>query len=239
MGKSKRTRGLAAYQRAHRQEWLGDTLHEIAVPERCTSITVNGPELEAAIWSDLEEFIRQPHLVAAELSKQKTPAQDGIIAQLAHVDRQIAEREAELDRCLGLYTRGTISIDHLDAKAEEIQGALATLRAYRDSLIEEQRRADLWERETSGIVEALTALQERLDAGLDFANKRAIAQTLVKSIVIETPTDDDGNPYSVAHVTYRFERPEREVPLPIELAPIFQQWRHIDEFANLLYNVAP
>jgi hypothetical protein len=29
----KRTRGLAAYQRARRQEWLADTLHEIAVLE--------------------------------------------------------------------------------------------------------------------------------------------------------------------------------------------------------------
>jgi hypothetical protein len=30
---SKRSRGLAAYQRARRQEWLADTLHEIAVLE--------------------------------------------------------------------------------------------------------------------------------------------------------------------------------------------------------------
>lgn len=139
------------------------------------------------------------------------------------MDRQIAGREAEFDRCLGLYTRGTIPIDRLDAKAREIQGSLTTLRAYREGLIEAQRRADLWEREMSGIVEALTALQERLDAGLDFADRRAIAQTLVKSIVIETPMGDDSKPYSKAHVTYRFE-----------LAPIFQQWRHIDEFAILL-----
>ncbi|MBN1976844.1 MAG: hypothetical protein JW918_05535 [Anaerolineae bacterium] len=126
------------------------------------------------------------------------------------------------------------AIDRLDTKAEEIRGALATLRAYRDSLIEEQRRADLWERETSGIVEALTALQEQLDAGLDFADKRAIAQTLVKSIVIETPMDDDGKPYSKAHVTYRFEQPSPEIPLPIELAPIFREWRLVDNSSILL-----
>jgi site-specific DNA recombinase len=225
----RRKGGPHAYRCGGRYHW-----EHLGEDRRCTSITVNGRELEAVIWADCEEFIRQPHLVAAELNKHRTPAQDGITAQLAHVDRQIAEREAELDRCLGLYTRGTIPLDRLDTKAEEIRGALVTLRAYRERLTEEQRRADLWERETSGIVEALTALQEQLDAGLDFATKRAIAQTLVKSIMIETPTDDDGKPYSKAHVTYRFEQPSPEIPLPIELAPIFQQWRHIDEFSILL-----
>lgn len=33
MGKAKRTRGLAAYQRARRQEWLADTLTEVAALE--------------------------------------------------------------------------------------------------------------------------------------------------------------------------------------------------------------
>lgn len=33
MGKAKRTRGIATYQRARRREWLADTLHEIAVLE--------------------------------------------------------------------------------------------------------------------------------------------------------------------------------------------------------------
>ncbi len=33
MAKHKRTRGLAAYQRERHQEWLADTLHEIAVLE--------------------------------------------------------------------------------------------------------------------------------------------------------------------------------------------------------------
>jgi len=33
MGKHKRSRNLAAYQRARRQEWLADTLHEVAVLE--------------------------------------------------------------------------------------------------------------------------------------------------------------------------------------------------------------
>jgi len=98
----------------------------------------------------------------------------------------------------------------------------------------EQRRADLWEREILGVVEALTALQGQLEAGLEFDDRRAIVQVLVKGVLIETHTADDGKPCSMAHVTYRFERPESGAPLPAELVPLFSEWRHIDGFANLL-----
>jgi hypothetical protein len=47
MGKCKRTRGLAAYQRARRQEWLSDTVQEVAVLEG---------RLMAALGLDLKQI---------------------------------------------------------------------------------------------------------------------------------------------------------------------------------------
>lgn len=45
---------------------------------------------------------------------------------------------------------------------------------------------------------------------------------LVKGIQIETQVDGTGKPYAVAHVTYRFERPDiSETPIPIELESLF------------------
>jgi hypothetical protein len=72
-----------------------------------------------------------------------------------------------------------------------------------------------------GLMEVLTALQQRLDGNLSFDDKRAFVEMLVKDILIETHTDERGNPYSVAHVTYRFERPSAEAPIPVELEPLF------------------
>jgi hypothetical protein len=117
----------------------------------------------------------------------------------------------------------------LDTKAQEIKDGLAALAAYRAGLVEEQRRADLWEREMLGMVEALATLQVRLDAGLAFEDKRAVVKALVKGILIKTQTGDDGKPFAVAHVTYRFEQPEAEAPIPLELTSLFSmQWRDID-----------
>lgn len=175
----------------------------------------------------------QPHLVAIELSERRAPGSSDLVTQLANVDRRIVEQEAELDRCLGLYLRGTVPVEHLDAAAKKIRGSLAALRAYRTGLIEEQRRSERWELEMVGVIEALAALQAKLNIGLPFDERRMITKMLVKEILIETPSDSDGKPYSVAHITYRFERPTSETPLPIELAPLFA-WRHIDESRDLL-----
>lgn len=189
---------------------------------KCNSVTVPGPQLEDAVWADIEEFIRQPHLVAAELARQREPAGAAIAARLADVDRKIAERQAELNRYLTLYGRGTIEVELLDEKSGEIRGSLATLEAYRASLIEEQQRADLWEREVISVVEALATLQQRLDVGVTWEDKRAVVEMLVKGITIETHTDENGELYPIAHVTYRFERPRvTETLIPIELEPIF------------------
>ena len=103
-----------------------------------------------------------------------------------------------------------------------MRGKLAALDAYRSRLVEEQHWADLWEQEMVGLVEVLAALQERLDRGVTWEDKRAVVEMLVKGIVIETQTDEAGERYPVAHVTYRFEHPDlTEAPIPIELEPLF------------------
>jgi site-specific DNA recombinase len=191
-------------------------------PDPCRSLTIRAAELEGAIWADIEEFVQQPHLVAEELSTRRGPVGGELTAKIAEVDKAMKERKAEIDRYLTLYGRGTIPVERLDAKVSEVQGHLAALETYRASLVEEQRRLDLWEREMCGMVETLTALQEKLRAGVTFQDKRALVEMLVKRIKIETVTEDDGERYAKAHVTYRFERPDvSEAPIPIELEPLF------------------
>ena len=128
--------------------------------------------------------------MAAELTKQRGPASDEIPARLAEVDRAIAERKAETDRYLTLYGRGTIPVETLDAKVDEVQAHLVALRAYRGGLVEEERRADAWEQEMCGVIEALVALRERLNGGLPWEERRFYVELLVKGIVMETKIDE-------------------------------------------------
>lgn len=198
----------------------------------CNGATVVGPELDAAVWDDIERFIRQPHLVATELAKRRASTGTDIAVELAGVDQSISERKAELDRYLTLYGRGTIPVEQLDAKADEVRGSVATLEAYRAGLVREQRRADLWEQEIVGVVEALEAIQVRLDAGLPWEQKRHFVELLVKGILIETLIDESGKRCPVAHVTYKFERPAAEAPIPIELEPLFLDAGHFVELSR-------
>jgi hypothetical protein len=102
-----------------------------------------------------------------------------------------------------------------------VRGHLAALQAYRAGLVEKQRRADLWELEMVGVIEALTALQDTIRDGIDWETRRAVVELLVKEIVIETKHPEGGRSYPIAHVTYRFEQPTPEIPTPIELEPLF------------------
>jgi len=213
----RRDGGHHSYRCIARYDWV-----HIKAQKCDGGITIPGPELEEAIWADIEEFIRQPHLVAAELARRREPAGVAIAARLADVDRTIAQRNAELQRYLTLYGRGTIPIEQLDEKAEETRGSLATLEAYRASLIEEQQHADLWEHEMAGVLKTLATLRQRLDDNIAWEDKRVVVEALVKQIIVETHTDDNAQPYPVIHVTYKFERPDlTRAPIPIELEPVF------------------
>jgi len=212
----RRKGGAHSYRCIARYDWV-----RIKAQKCEGGITIPGPELEEAIWADIEEFIRQPHLVAAELVRQREPAGAAIASRLADVDRRITQRKAELERYLALYGRGMIPVKQLDEKAEETRGSLATLETYRANLIEEQQRADLWERDMASVLEALTTLRQHLDENIAWEDKRAIIEMLVKQIVAETHLDDENEPYPVIHVTYKFERPDAEAPIPIELEPVF------------------
>jgi site-specific DNA recombinase len=189
---------------------------------RCGSVTVPAAELEAAIWSDVEAFIRQPHLLAAELTRGRAGANDQAASEIAYTDRALADKRRELGRYLKLYGREGMPVEELEQVIAETRGHIVALEGYRQQSVERQRRADLWEVEIAGIVEALAVLREKLAQGLTWDDQRAFIEMLVKGIVIETRTDDAGERYPVARVTYSFERPQAEAPIPAELVPLFQ-----------------
>ena len=74
------------------------------------------------------------------------------------------------------------------------------------------------------VVEALAALQERLDAGLPWEEKRFYVELQFKGVLVETKTDENGEHYPIAHVTYRLERLSAPgIPTPVEMEPLFSQ----------------
>jgi hypothetical protein len=119
-----------------------------------------------------------------------------------------------------------------------VQGYLAALEAYHSSLVEEQRRANLWEQEMVGVVEALAALRQRLEQSVAWEDKRAVVQLLVKGIAIEARTGDDGERYAVCTSPTGSSAPLRwssQSPLSWSLSsPI--QWRQSGKLYDLGYN---
>ncbi len=200
----------------HYYACLGRTDYKKRKMEKCASVGINGVELETAIWADVEQFIRQPHRVITELADHVID--DGVEGWIADAERALVDRAAEMERYLTQYGRGVIPEEMLDRNVRQVRTAIQHLETYHASLVKQQRRTDLRETEMANVIETLTKLQTRLDAGLDWETKRAITKSLVGQIIIETKGDE--KPHPIVHVTYSFE-PQPDAPIPAELSPLF------------------
>ncbi|MGA2717111.1 MAG: recombinase family protein [Bryobacteraceae bacterium] len=171
--------------------------------ERCPAKDVNGIFLEDAIWSDIEEFLRNPGEVA-EILRQK-------IAARAHdrgpeFDRRSLEialetKAQERDRVLGLFRKGRINETALDAQLDEIQAEEQSLRARLEMASHIEPAQDI--AALANVEEMLTNLREKLDAGITWDSKRQLVEVLVDGITVDT-VGVGAAKQAIVNVRYKF-----------------------------------
>ena len=187
---------------------------------RCEAPNVPAHELEESIWQDCVQFIQQPHLLVTELARHHLPDARELQGAVAGVERQIVEKQTELDNYLRLYGRGTIAVERVERLVAEAETHLESLQNYRRQLLHKLHERSLWHQELDRLMEALGSLQAHIASGVTWEKKREIVELLVKQIVIETQADGRVQ----VHVTYRFEPPRAEETLiPADVVPLFGQ----------------
>jgi site-specific DNA recombinase len=185
-------------------------------PIDCCGASVDAREIEAEVWADVEQFIRDPAHVLTLLAAQsqgQADHEDGHRARLAGVQRELDNLQQQRDSVLALYRRGRISERDLDRQLDAIGQEETThqlahkraLAALEDATMAHDR------------LETARTLLQRLHARLDTepmtpALKRELIEALVVSITVDT--EEVGlskrgrvKRRAVVRVTYCFEEP--------------------------------
>jgi site-specific DNA recombinase len=103
---------------------IGTDKHRRGRDAICTNTSVRGQELEARVWSDLCELLRDPARLTSELQRRReaTPQSS---SQLESAQRRLKDLSGRLDRLIDAYAEGLL-------KKAEFESRIGPLRARHD-----------------------------------------------------------------------------------------------------------
>ena len=184
--------------------------------ERCKGKGLSAGWLEALIWADCAEWVRNPGPRLEEARQQL----QGRAAGLAGAEErrrdllaQLAAKEAESDRVLTMFRRARVTMEQADRELEAIAQETATLRAMLDSLRAQAALIDAQEAHLADAATMLTDLRgevDEIERTRDGGRMRRIIELLVRSIDIRTEGEGRAKRATVT-VRYAFAQPAREV----------------------------
>ena len=141
---------------------------------RCDLRPISTPKLDVIVWEWMKEVLLNPDEIEAELREQMAHRQEKL-AELDVERERLYQRKVEIDneltRLLELYTRGSLPIELLDAKAIEKRTMMQAIQEAIDHN-ERQRQTPL----TDDHVAALRALAEELQRGINEAENSFTAR---------------------------------------------------------------
>jgi DNA-binding transcriptional regulator YiaG len=132
---------------------------------------------------------------------------DQIRRQATRLEGLLAQKATERSRVVGLYRRGRLTDEDLDAQMAEIGKEEAALDAQIGELRARIAGADSIKATVSSAEELLAKLRKRLDEPVSWEMKRRLIEVLVAGINVDT-VEEDGVKQTRTTVTYRFHEPD-------------------------------
>lgn len=167
---------------------------------RCPSKSVKGDHLEPIVWSDIEDWLRNPGALLEELHGESRDDEAAAVREASRMTLQAAldGLDDRRERRLAQHERGHISDAELDAALDEIaaeRGAVITRLSDLDPSQEQEAPMPL---------DLIQELRTRIDGGLSEEHRQEIVRHLVSRITIQTEVQADGKKSARAIVEYRF-----------------------------------
>ena len=160
---------------------LGTESHRHQGQKICDNGSVKAPELEARVWSEVCELLRDPARLVQELERRKQQSSDS--DELLAMQRRVDELRGRLDRLIDAYTNGLLErsefekrITPLRANHDREIAALASLRGRLED-------AEDWQNLASGIEQLSTQVETQLSTASQEL-KRELLRLLIKQIEI-------------------------------------------------------
>lgn len=172
----------------------------------CPSKAIRAEALEDRVWNEIVGFVREPGPVLAKVAEERRGGLqrgDALAAEASDLERVIKGKIGERNLILDLYRRGRIVGADLDRQLDKIAAEERDLRARLSSLNAQLNQVQSVERELSSAEELLRQLRERLSDEPTWDEKRALIESLVSSIRVDT-VDADTKRKAIVTVTYRF-----------------------------------
>ncbi len=173
---------------------------------RCPSKDVNGDFLEASVWADVEDFLRNPSNVIALLQQRMAAERSDSKRsrdRLARLEDNLAGKVTERDRILSLFRKGRITEKDLDKQLDQISQEETAIRANMEDLTATLRGVTDETAQLQSTQALLQKLRGRLDQGISWEVKRQLVEALVGGVRIET-IEEVGKKLASIIVTYRF-----------------------------------
>jgi site-specific DNA recombinase len=150
----------------------------------CSSLSVRGEPLEAAVWADVSALLAEPQRIADEYRRRLNlgdkahapPNQDKLQTQTRRVQRQIS-------KLIDAYSEGLIDKNEFEPR---IRGARQQLEKLRSDL-RSQEQVNVQIHEMRLIIGQLETFAQRVRGSLemaDWATRRQLITTLVKRIEV-------------------------------------------------------
>jgi site-specific DNA recombinase len=187
----------------------------------CIGRAVDAEKLEALVWADVEQFIRDPGPILHQLAAQVASEQEGAAetrARLTSLEAQAAAFQAERDSILTLFRKGRITERDLDRQMDGIEREEGTLRKERATVVARMEGQTATQDRLTSARALLQRLHARLDNGpLSPETRQEIVRALVADIRVDTVQAGMSRRGTVkyapkVHVSYVFDAPTAQAP---------------------------
>jgi len=160
---------------------LGTEAHRHGGQKICDNGSVKAPELEARVWSEVCELLRDPSRLVQELERRQQQPSDS--DELGALQRRVDELGGRLDRLIDAYTNGLIEKAEFAKRINPLRAnhdrEIAALRSLRGRL---ENEGD-WQNLASGIEQLSKQVETRLSTASQEL-KREVMMLLIKQIEI-------------------------------------------------------
>jgi site-specific DNA recombinase len=149
----------------------------------CANASLRGPELEAAVWADLCDLLRQPDRLQRELERRL--AQPASTDEADYCAATLVQLKGRLARLLDAYEHGYLEQSEFVERSTRVKERLVREEDAHQRLQEVERRAS----ELRLIVGQLDTFADQVAQGLataDFATKRKLLRLLIHRIEVDT-----------------------------------------------------
>jgi site-specific DNA recombinase len=152
----------------------------------CAAPTIRREDIETAVWSRIQGFLRRPGAVLRELERQirieSSPLR--LSDKIREAEQERTHQERKLERIQSLFIEGEISADQRRERREQVRAATAAIDQRIEALrklVAEQYAA---ERGLAAAKTVLESLREVADGKPTFDQKRRAVEALVNSIEV-------------------------------------------------------